>query len=342
MNALPPASWADASPPALNIPLLDRLRLSTGFVPIADLPGDPSTVAADLDALASFGFDIERRGDGAAAYRGPSPRLCPDQIEHELGTLRIGRRLAVWARVGSTNDAAARAASTTANDGLVVMAEEQTKGRGRRGRSFVAPAGSSLLTSILLFPPDDLAPMGKGSASGSAWLTVLGSVAVAGLVAERTGREARIKWPNDVRVDGRKICGVLVERAIRPPGAERPETAAVVGIGLNVNVPEDAFPAELRDRATSLSILAGRDFDRSDLARDLIRRLDRWYDASLREGPGPVSAAWRDLCEHIGRPVRVETASGTIAGVLADVDLRDGLALEPEPGANGPGRPPDA
>jgi len=330
MSAATP-SWADPAPPVLNIPLLDRLRLAPGFVPLNDLPGDPRATIADLDALAAFGFALERREDGAVAYRGPSPRLCPDQIEHRLGTSRIGRRLAVWNRVGSTNDAAAKGAATIANDGLVVMAEEQTSGRGRRGRSFVAPERSSLLMSVLLFPPSELAPLGPGSAAGVAWLTVVGAVAVAELVSERTGRRARIKWPNDVRVDGRKICGVLVERAIRPPGADGPETAVVVGIGLNVNVAEADFPPELRDAATSLRILSGRDFDRSDLARDLIRRLDHWYDASLREGRSPLSSAWRDGCEHLGRPVRVTAASGALTGRLVDVDLELGLTLEPEP-----------
>lgn len=319
MNAQAPTAWADPRPPALNIPLLDRLREAAGaFVALADLPGDP---AADVPALAAFGFDLDRREDGAVAYRGPSPRLCPDQIEHQLGTSRIGRRVAVWRRIGSTNDAAARGAATPANDGLVVMAEEQTAGRGRRGRAFVAPAGSSLLTSILLFPPDDVAP------GGAAWLTVLAAVAVAELVSERTGRPGLVKWPNDVRVDGRKICGVLVERSLRPADADGPRSAAVVGIGLNVNVPEAAFPPAVRDKATSLAILAGRDFDRSELARDLLRRLDRRYDETLREGPASLSAAWRDRCEHLGRPVRILTSAETPEGTLADVDLQSGLTL---------------
>jgi BirA family biotin operon repressor/biotin-[acetyl-CoA-carboxylase] ligase len=321
-------AWADPSPPALDVALLDRLRAASGFVRIDDLPGDPAAVAAAVDALAAFGFDLERV-DGAVAYRGPSPRLCPDQIEHELGTLRVGRRVAVWSRVESTNDLAARGASTGANDGLAVLAEEQTAGRGRRGRSFVAPAGSSLLLSVLLFPPEGLAPSAGDSGAGTAWLTLVGAIAAAELASERTGRRALIKWPNDVRVDGRKLCGVLVERALRPDGP----AAAVVGIGLNVNLPAEAFPPGLRDSATSLSLLADRTFDRSELARDLLRRLDHWYDAGLREGPSALAPAWRSRCEHLGRPVRVTTATGVFAGRLVDVDLEHGLSLEPAPGS---------
>ncbi|OJW17092.1 MAG: biotin--[acetyl-CoA-carboxylase] ligase [Planctomycetales bacterium 71-10] len=321
-------AWADPSPPALDVALLDRLRAASGFVRIDDLPGDPRAVAAAVDALAAFGFDLERV-DGAVAYRGPSPRLCPDQIEHELGTLRVGRRVAVWSRVESTNDLAARGASTEANDGLAVLAEEQTAGRGRRGRSFVAPAGSSLLTSVLLFPPEGLAPAAGDSGAGTAWLTLVGAIAAAELASERTGRRALVKWPNDVRVDGRKLCGVLVERVLRPDGP----AAAVVGIGLNVNVPAEAFPPDLRDSATSLSLLAGRTFDRSELARDLLRRLDHWYDVGLRDGPSALAPAWRSRCEHLGRPVRVTTPTGVLAGRLVDVDLEHGLSLEPAPGS---------
>ena len=118
----------------------------------------PSRVRADLDALAAFGFGIERHPYRGAAYAGPAERLCPDQIEHELATRWIGRRIAVWSRVASTNDLAAQAGTSASNDGLVVLAEEQTAGRGRRGRSWTAPPRSSILMSVLLFPPPASGP----------------------------------------------------------------------------------------------------------------------------------------------------------------------------------------
>ena len=105
---------------------------------------------------------------------------------------------------------------SASNDGLVVLAEEQTAGRGRRGRSWTAPPRSSILMSVVLFPPPHLAPAVPEAAFGCAWLTALGAVATAEVVAAWTGRDATIKWPNDVRVDGRKIAGILVERALAP------------------------------------------------------------------------------------------------------------------------------
>jgi BirA family biotin operon repressor/biotin-[acetyl-CoA-carboxylase] ligase len=294
----------------VNIRLLHLLRDAGGaFVPWPALAADPDGLRGDLDELEAFGFAIERHPYHGAAYRGPARRLCPDQIEWELGTARIGRRVAVWNRVGSTNDLAARAAGSAANDGLVVLAEEQTAGRGRRGRTWSAPPGSSLLMSVLLFPPPSL--------DDPAWLTALGAVAVAEVVEAWTGRAARIKWPNDVRVDGRKVAGILVERG---PGA-------IVGIGLNGNVAEGDFPAELRATATSLGLLAGAPIDRSELARALIRGLDARYGESLARGAEPLGRSWRDRFEPLGRSVRVETISGPIAGLLADADLRRGLTV---------------
>src|SRR5262249_9429163 len=147
---------------------------------------------------------------------------------------------------------AARAAHSTANEGLVILAEEQTAGRGRRGRAWTAPPRSSILMSVLLFP--------EGPLAEPAWLTALGALAVAEVVTAWTGFDARIKWPNDVRVAGKKIAGVLVERG----------AAAVIGIGVNANLSPEDFPEELRQTATSLRTLTGQRVDRSELARDLI------------------------------------------------------------------------
>jgi BirA family biotin operon repressor/biotin-[acetyl-CoA-carboxylase] ligase len=299
----------------VNIPLLRRLRDAQGaYVPLAELGSRLDEVRADLDELERFGFVLERHPYRGVAYREPAHRLCPDQLEHELGTVRIGRRIAVWNRVASTNDLAARAAGSAANEGLVVLAEEQTSGRGRRGRSWLAPAGSSVLMSVLLFPPGSLAEVG--------WLTALGAVAAAEVVSAWTGLDARIKWPNDVRVDGKKIAGVLVERG----------EGAVIGIGLNANLEAADFPDGLRESATALRILTGERADRTELVRALLQRLDHWYGRGCSQGPESLNAPWRDRSEHLGRLVRVETRSGPIVGRLEDLDLRHGLTLSLRPG----------
>ncbi len=294
----------------MNIPLLHRLRKAGGdFVSLSALGTDTEQVRAEIQELESFGFGIEHHPYRGAAYRGPATRLCPDQIEFELGTNQIGRRIMVWNRVGSTNDLAARAANSTANAGLVVLAEEQTAGRGRRGRVWMAPPSSSLLVSVLLFPPAHLAETG--------WLTALGAVATAEVVEQWTGLRAAIKWPNDVRIQERKIAGILVERNV----------GAVVGIGLNANLAESDLPDELKATATSLRILLSSQVDRSELARDLIRRLDYWYEIGLNQGPESLNLPWRNRSEHLGRQIRANTPDGVVEGRLDDLDLITGLTL---------------
>ena len=276
-----------------------------GFVPLDRLDANPS----DLDELEAFGFTFERHPYHGVAYRGPARRLCPDQIEWELNTHVIGRRIAVWNRVVSTNDLAARASGSSANQGLVILAEEQSAGRGRRGRVWSAPSGSSILMSVLLFPSPSMADPG--------WLTALGAVAVAEVVAEFFGLDARIKWPNDVRVDRRKLAGILVERG----------QGTVLGIGLNVNVNVDDFPEDLRDSATSLQRLLGVPLDRSDVARALIQRLDFHHAQAVAAGPDSLNDHYRSRSEHLGHEVEVSTATETVVGRLVDLDLRSGLTL---------------
>lgn len=290
----------------MNIALLKKLQEAVGeFVGLDALTGasNPGSLGRDLDVLVDFGFGIERHPYRGAAYRSAAARLCPEQIEFGLETTRIGRRIAVWNRVTSTNDLAAQAAVSRANEGLVVLAEEQSAGRGRRGRSWSSPARSSILMSVLLFPPEPLAE--------PAWLTALGAVAVAEVVSELTGLQAAIKWPNDVRVDRRKVAGILVERG----------AGAVIGIGLNANFASDELPIELWDTATSLQILLKRPVDRSELARSLIARLDSLYDRSRREGGQVLSVPWRERSEHLGRLVAVSTSSRIETGRLDDLDL---------------------
>lgn len=299
----------------MNIALLDRLREADGRpVPLDALGTDPDAVRRDLQVLEAFGFRLEYHPYQGVTYLGAPGRLCPDQIEWDLGTRHVGRRIAVWSRVSSTNDLAARAAGSQANDGLVIIAEEQTQGRGRLGRSWVAPPGSSLLLSLLLFPPPELAQV--------CWMTTLGAVAAAEVVEQFTGRPADIKWPNDVRVAARKLAGVLVER----------RHGWVVGIGLNVNIPAAAFPPELRETATALSLLAGRALDRSEVARALIRRLDARYTQGLDHGLDPLESAWRSRLECLGGPVRVQTRERAVEGRWLEADFNRGLLVEP-PGA---------
>ena len=194
-----------------------------------------------------------------------SDRLNADRIRDALGSTLIGREIVVLEQAASTNDTVLELAREGATEGLVVFAEHQTAGRGQRGNTWQSPPFKGLCFSILLQPEIPL--------QDAVRLTTWAAHAVASTVATAFDLESRVKPPNDVYVNGRKIAGVLVEMRAQP-GAPH---WAIAGIGLNVNEAEPDFPPELGDKATSLAILTGRQQDRGSIAVALLRNLDRSY-----------------------------------------------------------------
>lgn len=331
----------------MNIALLRTLqaRPDSYFWPESvarSLMISPARLLRDLHELEEFGFGIEHVPNRGIRFTEPARRLCVDQIEWELGTQLIGRRISVWKRTTSTNDIAARAGKSRSNEGLVVLAEEQTAGRGRRHRRWHAPPQSSILMSVLIFPPKAIRSI--------AMLTSLAAVAVADVVIESLNLPARIKWPNDVRVEGEKFCGILVEDLARGrgrPGREqsdetpsmkrtaavpkaRPDTwrATVIGIGINVNIEPHEFPRDLASPATSLMALCGRCLDRSELARSVIRRLDHYYQIARTGSAAVIWRRWRDVADLVGQTVRVEGPRGELRGRLVDLWPQRGISLQ--------------
>src|SRR5579862_6755441 len=172
--------------------------------------------------------------------------------EWSLPTRSIGRRVRVYDRTDSTNDRAAERAGSIANDGLVIIAREQTAGRGQHGRSWQCPAGSGVLLSILIHPPPEV--------RRAAILTGWAAVSVSETIRQATDLQAKIKWPNDVLLRGRKVCGVLSELRLHE-AAGNPQWWAIVGIGLNVNQPAEAFQSPGLELGTSLAVATGKRFD---------------------------------------------------------------------------------
>jgi BirA family transcriptional regulator, biotin operon repressor / biotin---[acetyl-CoA-carboxylase] ligase len=228
---------------------------------------------------------------------------------------RVGHTLEVHETIGSTNDRALELLSEAGGDGGVVLAELQTAGRGRRGRTWISPAGVNLTLSVALRP---------ALAASDAWQLGL-ATAIATLEACRAATPASplgLKWPNDVvTADGRKVAGLLLETVM---SGER-LTGAALGIGINVNWWPSDMPEEVGRSATSLASLAGGDVDRVAL---LDRLLDLLNDelVAVEAGRSPL-ARYREACLTIGREVSVETAAGTVEGTAVGLDANGSLRV---------------
>ena len=221
---------------------------------------------------------------------------------------RLGHTVLVMPETGSTNDELRGRAEVGAPEGLVLVAETQTRGRGRLGRTWVSPAGKNLAMSVLLRP--------RLPAEHSFRLTLLAGVAVAETLAQGYGLEPRIKWPNDVLVRGRKLCGILAEMKTTGGALDY----LVLGIGVNLNLRPEDLPEELRTIATSVSAELGRPVAREEFARNLLEAIEARY-LSLEAGHWPeVLAAWHRWAAIQGQEVTVETGSGLIQGLVRGVD----------------------
>ena len=240
----------------------------------------------------------------------PPAELDAAHVTRALAGRVVGRRIVHRQSVGSTMDVARELAERGEPEGAVVVAEEQTAGRGRFSRAWVSPRGQNLHMTALLRPDAMQLPFVNMAAT-------LATAHAATLYAET---QATLKWPNDVRVGGRKIGGILIEAA--SSGGEL--AYALIGIGLNVNLDPSEHP-EIADTATSIRRETGRHADRSDALVALLSHFDDLY-AQVRRGES-LTSQWAAALETLGRQVRLDWQGRAIEGRAESVDERGNLVL---------------
>lgn len=245
----------------------------------------------------------------------------PSDIMHGLTTHTLGRAVICLPIASSTNDVIRDLAKQGAPEGLLVVAETQLTGRGRRGRTWESPAGGGLWVSLLLRPA--LAP------SQAPLLALLAAVAVATAIREQTGLEALVKWPNDVLVAGRKVCGVLVEMAAESQTIHY----AIVGMGVNVNLTEEQLSEPVRASATSLLEEYGGPVSRVELLRTILCEMEPRYEALLAGRPESLLRENRSLSAVLGEEVDVVGVSGTQRGLAIGVEDDGALRVRLPDGA---------
>jgi BirA family biotin operon repressor/biotin-[acetyl-CoA-carboxylase] ligase len=248
-------------------------------------------------------------------------RIDPAEIRAHLNAKRIGTRIDCLDETDSTSSDVASAARAGAPEGTVVIADSQRRGRGRRGRAWVSPAGRNLYVSILLRP--------ELTAEEAPGLALVTGVAAAECVEEAAGAPAQIKWPNDVLLGGKKVAGILTELEI--PGGGSP--FVVVGIGVNLNSGAEDFPPDVRALATSILLASGRRVDRPQFAARLLSALDARYECFLRDGLSAILPAWAERDALRGRRVQVRVASDVVAGIAEGLTADGKLRLQTENGA---------
>ena len=230
-------------------------------------------------------------------------------ISHILATRFIGQKVIYHPRLASTMEAAKQAARQGAAEGTVVVADEQTAGKGRIKRLWLSPRGS-LALSIILYPDMSYLP----------YLTMLASLAVAHSIEAVTGLEVQLKWPNDVLIEDKKVCGILIESDVR----ENTVAYAIIGIGINVNFRLADFP-KIMTVATSLADELKKDVSRVAVIRRLLVETERLYLALPPDGE-PIYQEWRGRLVTLGRKVQVKSDKTILEGIAESV-ARDGSLL---------------
>jgi BirA family biotin operon repressor/biotin-[acetyl-CoA-carboxylase] ligase len=233
--------------------------------------------------------------------------------EWRLPTQHLGHRVLVFDRLESTNSFAAGLAPDPENNGLVILAREQTAGRGQHGRTWECPPESGVLMSLLLWPPPAL--------KRPALLTAWAAVSVCETIRIATDLQAKIKWPNDVLVRGKKVCGILIEQG----------QGTVVGIGLNIHQSADSLALAGLPLAGSLACFVDPPPAPADVFRLLVQQLDEEYDRLLRGDSAGLESCWKWRLGLLGKNVAVECLDGIRRGRLRDLTF-DALELETSPG----------
>lgn len=282
---------------------------------LADIAGCSRTaVWKHIEELRKEGFEFEAvRRKGYRIVSIPE-KMTADKINLGLKTAFLGRHLHYYDTVDSTQKITYKLAYDNAAEGTVVIAEEQTAGRGRMDRKWHSPKYTGIWMSIILRPklPIPKAPQ----------LTLIAAVGVVQAIEEVTGLLPEIKWPNDILINGKKVTGILTEMQAE---ADRIHSI-IIGIGINVNSKKEDFPAELEQLASSLSIESQSIVDREKLIRAIFEKLEKLYLLYLEKGFFPIKLMWESYAVSIGKGITARTLTGEIKGKAIGI-TEDGVLL---------------
>jgi len=277
-----------------------------------------SAIWKQVNHLRQMGYDID--SSTRLGYRiSESPDLMlPEEIWSKAELSFLGGRIYYYSCIDSTNTEAKKLAQQGAPHGTLVIAEEQTGGKGRLGRFWASQKGTGIWVSAILKP--QLMPFEAPK------LTILTAVAVAEAIRYRTGISAGIKWPNDILIEGKKVCGILMEMSAELDAVN----FVVIGTGINVN--NDFFPEEIKHKAISLKMAKGGKVNRTDIIAGFLERLEYNYETAMLQGFDAVFKKWRTLCCNLGKPVEIIAGNRSFTGIAMDIDEHGALMVKKDDG----------
>lgn len=295
--------------------ILQYLKESTDYLSGEELSRklgiSRSAIWKNINSLRESGYVIESVTNRGYRIVNSSDALTPTEIQGELKTKAFGQKVSVFAEIDSTNEEAKRQAHNGEVHGSIFVAEQQNGGKGRLGRPWQSPPKSGLWFSLLLRP--DAAPAQVSN------LTLLAGLAVSRAIRAQTGCDAKIKWPNDIVIGSKKVCGILTEMTAEIDRVH----FAVVGIGVNVN--DESFPEELKVKATSLRIETGTPVSRVALLQEILKEFEALYEEYFVQGSNQWLVAYKENCVSLNRTVGATRGREKIVGTA--VDITDGGEL---------------
>lgn len=264
----------------------------------------------EIEAVRNRGYQLRESGDV----------FTQAELKSVIGTHKVGENLVFLDTVDSTNTRAKQLAEAGAPDGTLVVAESQSAAKGRRGRSWLAPSGTGVWFSLMLRP--QIEP------EHASMLTLVAAMAVEKGIRDTTGLDGSIKWPNDIVVDGKKVCGILTEMSADMDCINH----VVVGIGINANIRD--FPKELQDKATSLLLASGQTVKRAALLNAVLLAWEEYYETFLQtEDLSLLAEAYNEKLAGLGGMVRVLAPKGEYTGTSRGINRRGELLVEREDGS---------
>jgi BirA family biotin operon repressor/biotin-[acetyl-CoA-carboxylase] ligase len=241
--------------------------------------------------------------------------ICIDDFRNDLAknSKIIGKEILYFESINSTNSLALKLIETGIKDGTVIIANEQLAGRGRFERRWISPAKKNLYMSIILMP--ELSP------KNLSFLSLMTPIPCVSAIRELTHLDVSIKWPNDLIIEGKKLGGILIETKI-----VKGEVYAVLGIGINVNFERQEMPEEIKDFATSIMEEMGTAYSRAQIALEILKDLDKWYDILLNKDFEKIKKEWLKHTSTIGRFIKVKSGNFTYTGLAVGID-EEGMIL---------------